>query len=142
VDFLRDLVAHLALPLATISLGLIGGYSILMRSSITETRAEDYIATARAKGLPDGKILRSHAIPNALLPAVTLVAIKPGLRRGGAITAEIVFNWPGLGRSPWMPSTRGLPGAPGDLLLLGVSVVLANFIADIVYGYLDPRVRQ
>jgi peptide/nickel transport system permease protein len=68
LDFLGDLLSHLILPLATISLGLIGGYSILMRSSITETRAEDYIATARAKGLTDGKILRSHAMPNAFLP--------------------------------------------------------------------------
>jgi peptide/nickel transport system permease protein len=143
VDFLRDLVAHLALPLATISLGLIGGYSILMRSSITETRAEDYIATARAKGLPDGKILRSHAIPNALLPAVTLVAINLGYVVGGAITAEIVFNWPGLGTlTVDALNSRDYPVLQGIFLLLGISVVLANFIADIVYGYLDPRVRQ
>jgi hypothetical protein len=85
LDFLGDLLSHLALPLATISLGLIGGYSILMRSSITETRAEDYIATARAKGLPDGKILRSHAIPNALLPAVTLIAINLGAGQFAAL---------------------------------------------------------
>jgi peptide/nickel transport system permease protein len=143
VEFLIDLVSHLALPLATISLGLIGGYSILMRSSITETRAEDYIATARAKGLPDGKILRSHAIPNALLPAVTLVAINLGYVVGGAITAEIVFNWPGLGTlTVDALDSRDYPVLQGIFLLLGVSVVLANFVADIVYGYLDPRVRQ
>ena len=143
VDFLGDLLSHLALPLATISLGLIGGYSILMRSSITETRAEDYIATARAKGLTDGRILRSHAIPNALLPAVTLIAINLGYVVGGAITAEIVFNWPGLGTlTVDALDSRDYPVLQGIFLLLGVSVVLANFVADIVYGYLDPRVRQ
>jgi peptide/nickel transport system permease protein len=143
LDFLGDLLSHLALPLATISLGLIGGYSILMRASITETRAEDYIATARAKGLPDGKILRSHAIPNALLPAVTLIAINLGYVVGGAITAEIVFNWPGLGTlTVDALNSRDYPVLQGIFLFLGVSVVLANFAADIVYGYLDPRVRR
>jgi peptide/nickel transport system permease protein len=143
VEFLADLVSHLALPLATISLGLIGGYSILMRSSISETRAEDYIATARAKGLTDGRILRSHAFPNALLPAVTLIAINLGYVVGGAITAEIVFNWPGLGTlTVDALDSRDYPVLQGIFLLLGVSVVLANFVADIVYGYLDPRVRQ
>ena len=143
LEFLGDLLSHLALPLATISLGLIGGYSILMRSSITETRAEDYIATARAKGLTDGRILRSHAFPNALLPAVTLIAINLGYVVGGAITAEIVFNWPGLGTlTVDALDSRDYPVLQGIFLLLGVSVVVANFVADIVYGYLDPRVRQ
>jgi len=143
LDFLADLVLHLVLPVATISLGLIGGYSILMRSSVTETRAEDYIATARAKGLTDGKILRSHAIPNALLPAVTLIAINLGYVVGGAITAEIVFNWPGLGTlTVDALNSRDYPVLQGIFLFLGVSVVVANFAADIVYGYLDPRVRR
>ncbi len=134
---------HLVLPLATVSLGLIGGYSILMRSSVTETRAEDYITTARAKGLTDRKILRSHAIPNALLPAVTLIAINLGYVVGGAITAEIVFNWPGLGTlTVEALDSRDYPVLQGIFLFLGVSVVLANFAADIVYGYLDPRVRR
>jgi peptide/nickel transport system permease protein len=143
LDFLGDLLSHLILPLATISLGLIGGYSILMRSSITETRAEDYIATARAKGLTDGKILRSHAMPNAFLPAVTLIAINLGYVVGGAITAEIVFNWPGLGTlTVDALDARDYPVLQGIFLILGVSVVVANFGADIVYGYLDPRVRR
>jgi peptide/nickel transport system permease protein len=143
LDFLADLVPHLVLPLATISLGLIGGYSILMRSSVTETRAEDYITTARAKGLSDRKVLRSHAIPNALLPAVTLIAINLGYVVGGAITAEIVFNWPGLGTLTVQAlDSRDYPVLQGIFLFLGVSVVLANFAADIVYGYLDPRVRR
>jgi peptide/nickel transport system permease protein len=129
--------------LATVSLGLIGLYSILMRSSIIGTLAEDYVQTARAKGLQDGYILRAHALPNALLPAVTIVAIQFGYVIAGAITAEIVFNWPGIGTlTVDALSARDYPVLQGIFLLLAVSVVLANLIADLVYGLLDPRVRS
>jgi peptide/nickel transport system permease protein len=139
---LADFAAHFALPLATVSLGLIGLYSILMRSSIIETLAEDYVQTARAKGLRDGRVLRDHALPNAMLPAVTIVAIQLGFVIGGAITAEIVFNWPGLGTlTVDALSARDYPVLQGIFLLLAVSVVIANLLADILYGYLDPRVR-
>ncbi len=138
-----DLASHLALPLTTVSLGLIGGYSILMRSSIIETRSEDYITTARAKGLTDGRVLRHHAFPNALLPMVTLIAINLGYVIAGAITAEVVFNWPGLGTlTVEALQSRDYPILQGIFLLLAVSVVLANLAADIVYGFLDPRVRS
>lgn len=141
-DQLLDFAHHLVLPLATVSLGLIGLYSILMRSSIMETLSEDYIQTARAKGLPDGHVLRAHALPNALLPAVTIVAIQTGYVIAGAITAEIVFNWPGIGRlTVDALSARDYPVLQGIFLLLAVSVVIANLIADLVYGLLDPRVR-
>ncbi|HXI80978.1 MAG TPA: ABC transporter permease [Verrucomicrobiae bacterium] len=137
-----DLARHLVLPLTAVTLGLVGAYSILMRSSIIETRSEDYITTARAKGLPDARILRSHAFPNALLPMVTLIAINLGYVVAGAITAEIVFNWPGLGLLTVQAlDARDYPLLQGIFLLIGVSVVFANFAADIVYGYLDPRVR-
>jgi peptide/nickel transport system permease protein len=126
-----------------VSLGLIGLYSILMRSSIIGTLAEDYVQTARAKGLQDGYILRAHALPNALLPAVTIVAIQFGYVIAGAITAEIVFNWPGIGTlTVDALSARDYPVLQGIFLLLAVSVVLANLIADLVYGLLDPRVRS
>ena len=139
---LWDLGRHLVLPLAAVSLGLIGAYSILMRASIIETRAEDYITTARAKGLRDGRVLRSHAFPNALLPMVTLIAINLGYVVAGAITAEIVFSWPGLGTlTIHALSARDYPVLQGIFLLVAVSVVIANLIADIVYGALDPRVR-
>jgi len=137
-----DVGRHLVLPLTAVALGLIGAYSILMRSSIVETRSEDYITTARAKGLPDARILRSHAFPNALLPMVTLIAINLGYVVAGAITAEIVFNWPGLGTLTVQAlDARDYPLLQAIFLLIAVSVVLANFAADIVYGYLDPRVR-
>jgi peptide/nickel transport system permease protein len=143
VDGLVDLGRHLALPLTTVSLGLIGGYSILMRSAIIETRTEDYITTARAKGLPDGRILRAHAFPNALLPMVTLIAINLGYVIAGAITAEVVFSWPGLGTLTVNAlSARDYPVLQGIFLLLATSVVVANLLADIAYGFLDPRVRS
>ncbi len=142
VGGLVDLARHLALPLLTVSLGLIGQYSILMRSAIIETRSEDYITTARAKGLPDGRVLRRHAFPNALLPMVTLIAINFGYVIAGAITAEIVFSWPGLGTLTITAlSARDYPVLQGIFLLVAISVVIANLLADLVYGVLDPRVR-
>jgi peptide/nickel transport system permease protein len=140
---LTDFGRHLVLPLTTVALGLIGGYSILMRSSIIETRAEDYVTTARAMGFTDGRVMRSHAFPNAVLPMVTIIAINLGYVVGGAITAEVVFNWPGLGTlTVDALSARDYPVLQGVFLLLSVCVVLANFVADIVYGFLDPRVRS
>jgi peptide/nickel transport system permease protein len=142
VEALLDLAHHLVLPLTAVTLGLVGAYSILMRSSIIETRSEDYITTARAKGLSDGRILRAHAFPNALLPMVTLIAINLGYVVAGAITAEIVFNWPGLGTLTVQAlDARDYPLLQGIFLLIAVSVVFANFGADLIYGYLDPRVR-
>ena len=137
-----DLVAHLALPLATVSLGLVGQYSIVMRSSIVETLSEDYVTTARAMGLRDGRILRAHALPNALLPTVSLVAINLGYVIAGAVTVEVVYNWPGLGTLTVSALTaRDYPVLQGIFLLLSITVVLANLVADLVYGLLDPRVR-
>ena len=137
-----DLVAHLALPLATVSLGLVGQYSIVMRSSIVETLSEDYVTTARAMGLRDGRILRAHALPNALLPTVSLVAINLGYVIAGAVTVEVVYNWPGLGTLTVSAITaRDYPVLQGIFLLLSITVVLANLVADLVYGLLDPRVR-
>lgn len=142
-DQLVDFARHLTLPLATVSLGLIGGYSILMRSAIIETRSEDYVTTARAKGLTDRRVLTAHAFPNALLPMVTIIAINLGYVIAGAITAEVVFNWPGLGTlTVDALSARDYPVLEGVFLLLSVTVVLANLIADLVYGLLDPRVRS
>ncbi len=142
LDALADLGLHLALPLATVALGLIGQYAIVMRSSIVETLSEDYITTARAMGLRDGRILRAHAVPNALLPTVSLVAINLGYVVAGAITVEVVFNWPGLGTlTVEALQARDYPVLQGVFLLLSISVVLANLLADLVYGLLDPRVR-
>jgi peptide/nickel transport system permease protein len=139
---LTDILAHLALPLATVSLGLVGQYAIVMRSSIVETLSEDYVTTGRAMGLSDGRILRHHALPNAMLPTVSLIAINLGYVIAGAITVEVVFNWPGLGTlAVEALSARDYPVLQGVFLLLSVSVVIANLFADLIYGALDPRVR-
>jgi peptide/nickel transport system permease protein len=143
VDHAIDVARHLVLPAATVALGLIGQYAIVMRSSIVETLTEDYVTTARAKGLSSMRILRAHALPNAMLPTVTLVAINLGYVVAGAITVEVVFNWPGLGTlTVEALSARDYPVLQGVFLLLSVSVVLANLVADLVYGRLDPRVRS
>jgi peptide/nickel transport system permease protein len=139
---LLDFLAHLALPLATVAFGLVGQYAIVMRSSIVETLSEDYVTTGRAMGLREGRILRHHALPNALLPTVSLIAINLGYVVAGAITVEVVFNWPGLGTlTVEALSARDYPVLQGIFLLLSVTVVLANLVADLVYGLLDPRVR-
>jgi peptide/nickel transport system permease protein len=142
IDRLLDFGGHFMLPVLTVALGLIGQYAILMRSSIIETLGEDYVTTARAKGLTSARILRRHALPNALLPAVTLVAINLGYVVAGAITVEIVFNWPGLGTlTVDALNARDYPVLQGCFLLLSVTVVIANVVADFLYGALDPRVR-
>jgi peptide/nickel transport system permease protein len=142
VDLFFDIGHHLFLPLATVALGLVGQYAILMRSSVIETMTEDYITTARAKGLTEGRVLRGHALPNALLPTVSLVAINLGYVVAGAITVEVVFNWPGLGTlTVEALEARDYPVLQGIFLLLSVTIVIANFLADLVYGWLDPRVR-
>jgi peptide/nickel transport system permease protein len=141
-DQLLDFAHHLILPLAAVSLGLIGQYSILMRSSVIETRGEDYVTTAKAKGLSDARVLRGHAVPNALLPTVSLIGINLGFIIAGAITVEVVFSWPGLGTlTQEALEARDYPVLQAIFLILAVTVVFANLIADIVYGRLDPRVR-
>ena len=142
LDQLVDFGRHLFLPLAAVSLGLIGQYSILMRSSVIETRSEDYVQTARAKGLKESRVLRSHAVPNALLPTVSLIGINLGFIIAGAITVEVVFSWPGLGTlTQEALQSRDYPLLQGIFFILAVSVVVANLFADIVYGFLDPRVK-
>jgi len=142
VEQLTDFLSHLALPLATVALGLIGQYSIVMRSSIVDTLGEEYITTAKAKGIQDVSVLRQHALPNAMLPMATLIAINLGYVVAGAITVEVVFNWPGLGTlTVDALAARDYPVLQGIFVLLSVSVVFANLVADVIYQFLDPRVK-
>lgn len=137
-----DIAIHLALPASVLAVALIAQYALIMRSSLVEVLAEDYVTTARAKGLREGQVLRRHALPNALLPTVTVIAINLGFVLAGAITLEVVFNWPGLGALTLVAvEARDYPVLQGIFLLVGVSVVLANLAADLLYGLLDPRVR-
>lgn len=137
-----DVARHMFLPTLTLVLALLGEYALIMRSSLLDVMGEDYLTTARAKGLREALVLRRHAVPNALLPTVTLVVLNLGFVVSGAITVEYVYSWPGLGlltveaiRAPDYPLLQGL------FLLFSASIILANLVADLIYGYLDPRVR-
>ncbi|MEO7664569.1 MAG: ABC transporter permease [Candidatus Limnocylindrales bacterium] len=142
-DHVADVAWHLVLPVSTVALGLIGQYSLVMRSSVTQVLGEDYITTARAKGIGAGRVLRDHVLPNARLPIVTLIAINLGYIVAGAITVEEVFSWPGLGTlTVDALRTRDYPMMQGLFLVLSISVIAANFVADMIYGLLDPRVRS
>lgn len=141
LDRWLDVGRHMLLPTLTYAIIYAGEYTLFMRSAMLDIFSEDYILTAKAKGLQPMQILRDHALPNAMLPTVTVVALNLGYTVAGAITLETVFSWPGLGRAVVEAVGRqDYPVLQGAFLLLAVSVILANLVADVVYGYLDPRV--
>jgi peptide/nickel transport system permease protein len=138
-----DLLSHLILPTLTLTLVLLGEYMLIMRSSVLDVFSEDYILTAKAKGLSTSRIIRGHALRNAMLPMVTLIAINLAFTVSGAIQVEEVFSWPGLGHlTVEAVSERDYPVLQGAFLILAVAVVFANLIADLIYGWLDPRVTE
>lgn len=140
-QYLTDRALHVALPALTFGLTLYGGYTLIVRSAMLETLGEDYILTARAKGLADWTIVRRHALRNAMLPIVTLVALSLGYMVAGAILVETVFSWPGIGRAVYEAVLeRDYPMLQGAFLLLTVSVIFFNLAADLLYFKLDPRV--
>jgi peptide/nickel transport system permease protein len=137
-----DVLRHLVLPATTLALGLIAGNALIMRNSMVETLKDDYVTTARAKGLTEAQVVRRHAIPNAMLPTVTVVALTFGYVLGGAIGVEEVFAWPGMGSLIVDAiKAKDFPVLQGLFLIIATCVVLANLIADMLYGVLDPRVR-
>ncbi len=140
---ISDLSRHLVLPVLTMSLVLIGEYALTMRNTLIDVLSEDYIITARAKGFRERYILLKHALPNAMLPMITIIAINLGFVVAGAIQVETIFSWPGLGRLMYEAlGARDYPLLQGVFLLVTISVVLANFLADISYVYIDPRVKN
>lgn len=142
-DLAWDVGRHLLLPTLTLGLALLGEYMLIMRSSVLEVFGEDYILTARAKGLSTYRIIRHHALRNAMLPMVTLIALTLGFTVAGAIQVEAVFSWPGLGAlTVDAVNDRDYPVLQGAFLLLAVAVVIANLGAELVYGWLDPRVSE
>jgi peptide/nickel transport system permease protein len=137
-----DVLRHLILPTITFTIVYLGEYMLFMRSSVLDVLTEDYILTAKAKGLSVGQILRGHALRNAMLPMVTLIALNLGFTVAGAIQIESVFSWPGLGLAIYEAvGRRDFPMLQGAFLLLAVSVIIANLIADLLYSVLDPRVQ-
>ncbi len=138
-----DRASHLVLPVLTLVLAYFGSYSLVMRSSILETVNEDYLTVARAKGLRDDEVMRHHAVPNALLPSVSLIAIGFGFVIGGAITTETVFSYPGLGLATSGAIKKDdLPMLQALFFLSSAALIVANLVADLLYGYLDPRIRR
>lgn len=138
-----DVLKHLFLPCMTLTLGYLGEYAIIMRSSLLEVMGEDFIQTARAKGVRDRDVRRRHAVPNALLPTFTLVFYSIGFVLGGSVIVEAVYSWPGLGRLTFDSIDQNdYPVIQGIFLLFSAAVIFFNLLADILYGYLDPRVKE
>lgn len=138
-----DLVRHLILPVATLVLTLYAENTLIVRSAMLETLGEDYILTARAKGLPTRRIISSYALRNAMLPIVTQVALTLGSIVTGAILIEVIFSWPGIGRALYTAVlNRDYPMLQGGFLVITVTVVLLNYLADLLYYRLDPRLTR
>lgn len=138
----QDIGRHLLLPTLTYTIVFLGEYMLIMRSTLLDVLSEDYILTAKAKGLRTSQILRDHALQNAMLPMVTIIALNLGFTVAGAIQIETVFSWPGLGGAIFEAVGRkDYPMLHGAFLLIAVSVIFANFVADLLYSYLDPRVQ-
>ena len=139
--YVADVARHAILPILTMALFYIAIYTRLMRASMLEVYALDFITTARAKGVPERRIAWSHAARNALLPVVTLAGLQFGHLLGGSVLVETVFGWPGLGRLVFDSLLqRDLNLLLGLLFVSSVVVVLANLAADLTYGVLDPRI--
>jgi len=138
-----DVANHMALPWLTLMLAYLGEFYLLMRSSLLDVLGEEYITLARAKGVREKYVLRRHAVRNALLPTVTLIALSFGFILGGVITVEIVFSYPGVGLLSYQAlRARDFPVLQATFLFAAVAVLIANLIADLTYAYLDPRVRS
>jgi ABC-type dipeptide/oligopeptide/nickel transport system permease component len=136
-----DRLEHMILPSTTLGLVLFGQYALIVRSSMLEALSEDYVMTARAKGLSSFGIVRRHALRTSLLPIVTLAALTFGFVIGGDILVEAVFSYPGIGLATYEAVfDRDYPILQGSFLLLTFSVIVANFVADLLYFKLDPRI--
>ena len=136
-------LSHLILPtvvLGTIPLAVIARQT---RSAMLEVLSEDYVRTARAKGLPPSRVIGVHALRNAMIPVITTIGLQVGTLLAGAILTETIFSWPGIGK--WMVDSifrRDYPSVQGGLLLIAVMVMLVNLIVDLLYGIINPRIRH
>jgi peptide/nickel transport system permease protein len=137
-----DVAHHMVLPVTALSVVYVAQYLLIMRSSILDERYAEYLGAARAKGLRDQLVLRRHALPNALLPSLTLIFLSLGFVVSGAITIETVFSWPGLGLlSEQALSGPDYPLLEGVFLVFSAAVIVMNLLADLLYPLIDPRVR-
>ena len=137
-----DVLDHLVLPVTAMTFLLLGQYFLIMRSSMVDVLTEDFVTVKRATGLPWHRVVNKHAVPNALLPLVTIAAIQFGAVAGGAVTIETLFSWPGLGELSYEAiNSKDFPVLQGTFLVFSAGVILANLLADCLYFALDPRVQ-
>jgi peptide/nickel transport system permease protein len=138
-----DIGEHLVLPATAMTLMLLGQYFVIMRSSMVDVLTEDFITVKRATGLPWARVVRGHAVPNALLPLVTLSAIQFGLVMGGAITVETIFSWPGLGLyAVTAVENQDYPAIMAFTLVSTVAYVLINMVVDVLYPLFNVQTRR
>jgi peptide/nickel transport system permease protein len=139
---LRDLLAHLILPAVTLGAASMAIVARLTRSSMLEVLGQDYIRTARSKGVFERAVVVRHGLWNALIPIVTVVGVQAGYLLGGAVLTETVFAWPGVGTLMVQGIlARDFPLVQGCVLVIALSFVLINLAVDLLYGWLDPRIR-
>ncbi len=137
VDYLK----HLILPAFTLAIGTVAGWSRYVRSSMLEVIHQDYIRTARAKGLTEWRVVQGHALRNALIPFVTVVTLDIPFYFTGAVVTETIFSWPGMGRLFFDSlRARDYPVLMGVLILSAILILVFNIIADVLYSLLDPRI--
>ena len=133
---------HLVLPAVTLGILGAGWYGRMMRSSMIDVLAQDYIRTARAKGLARSRIVLGHALPNAILPIVAMIGIDIGVFMGGIVVVESVFGWPGIGQLAWQAIQRiDIPIIMGVTLVSAAFIVAGNLLADLVTPFIDPRIK-
>lgn len=142
LEWYGSVLWHLILPVVSLTLIQLGSYVLTMRATLIDALGEDYVVLAKAKGVPPRTILWKHAVRNAMLPATTLIGLQLGFLVGGAVLTETVFAYPGIGRGIYEAVTQlDFPVLQGAFLLLATTVVVANLLTDIAYGFLDPRVK-
>ena len=142
VPVVLSMLKYLILPSATLAVGTVAGVSLVMRSALVDTMTDDYIMTARAKGLTDYQVLRHHALPNGMPPMIALIAMDIAFVIGGASQVEVIFNYPGIGyRTIAAMNDRDFPILQFIVVIGGIAVVIANFFADLILIYIDPRIK-
>lgn len=135
-------VAHLILPAFTLGIAGGGWYARVMRSSMLEVIHQDYVRTARAKGLSEPRVILKHAVRNALLPVVSMVGLDIGTFMGGVVVVESVFGWPGIGQLAWQAiQIVDIPVIMGVVFISAIAIITGNLLADLLYPWLDPKIR-
>jgi peptide/nickel transport system permease protein len=134
--------AHIVLPALTLGVLGTGWYSRMMRSSLIDVMTQDYIRTARAKGMPRMRVIFRHALPNAFLPIIAMIGIDIGFFMSGIVVVESVFGWPGIGQLAWQAIQRvDIPIIMGVTLVSACAIVLGNLVADLIAPFVDPRIK-